>query len=755
MSDQEQKNTMHNPAPLTQSSAPAPKNCRKIVNTLWQRKATTFITMLIIMSASFFYLSLISPRYAATSSVLIEGNTSYPGEAQQDFVSTPHIDTAVLLSEVEVIKSRDLAKKVILRLGLMNDPEFNPHLKITKPNLFNKYFGETVSKDLENSEVEFKQLSVYQQKISHDEKANIMDQNIGLVIDNFLKNMQVQPAEGSFVLEVKFKSKNPVKAALISNTIVDIYLAQNVDIKSQSSIKFTNWLNQRLNSLRAQVRKAEIDVEQLKAENNLIAKEANGLNESGLSNQLVMERAKKAKAEANLQQIQSWVKSPENIDLASGVESSSMLSTLKTKENKLLNKIANLSVRYGPKYPKMVSIKIELKDTQDQMKRELNAMVNKVQAEVKFSENRVSALENSLQSAASKEEDGQSNIHLRELTRELEASQEIFSDFLQTYKRTMDQGELQSPQARVISYATIPLIPYYPNKTLLLSLSVLISFFIGVALALLFEKMVKTFRTSELLEKETGFKCLGLVPAIPVFEVNKPMADYILTKPAIRLAESMRSLRMLIKLRAENKGKKAKVITITSSLPGEGKTTLSAWLARMSAKSAERTIIIDCDLRRPRLHTAFGKEPENSLVEYLTGKCTLEEALFRDPITNMHAIFGRAVPNNALDLLGKDRMTNLINALREQYDLVILDSPACLSVADARLLASKSDQVLYAVAWNDTNKEVVHAGLKQFAEFGYDALNLVLTHVDLKKYSQYGFSDSAYYYSAYNPYYAD
>ena len=212
---------------------------------------------------------------------------------------------------------------------------------------------------------------------------------------------------------------------------------------------------------------------------------------------------------------------------------------------------------------------------------------------------------------------------------------------------------------------------------------------------------------------------------------------------------------MVLNLQARDQQHRPKVITITSSLPDEGKTTLSVWMARLAAKSEEKVIIIDCDLRCPRLHKAFGKKPEYTLVEYLTGRATLEQVIEKDKTSGAHIIYARPVPNNALDLLGKERMRNLINSLRERYDLVILDTPANMAVSDARLMAAQSDRTLYAVSWDDTPREVVNAGVKNFADFGYDALSFVLTNVDVKRHSRYGYGDAISYYNRYKKYYAD
>jgi len=390
------------------------------------------------------------------------------------------------------------------------------------------------------------------------------------------------------------------------------------------------------------------------------------------------------------------------------------------------------------------------------MKDEMQVVAESLEADLRVSQARVEALEQSLDDVEGvRLTENQANIRLRELARESESNQIIYDTFLKTYKRADQREKLQEAEARVISYATIPRFASYPNKPLFLSLAIAASFFLGIALALLLEKLDNAYKTSLQLENETGYPCFGIVPLALKLDKKKPIGDYILSKPASNVAEAVRTLRMVLNLRSQDPIKRPKVVTITSSLPNEGKTTLSSWMSRVAAKSGEKVIVIDCDLRRPKLHDAFGKKPQNTIVEFLTGRADLDEVIFRDPASGVHAIFARSVPNNALDLLSKQSMKNLIKSLRETYDLVILDSPACLAVSDARLLASESDQTLFAVSWDDTPREVVNAGVKQFADFGYDALAFVLTNVDIRRHSKYGYGDTVYYYSRYKQYYAD
>ncbi|MEM9469964.1 MAG: polysaccharide biosynthesis tyrosine autokinase [Pseudomonadota bacterium] len=722
---------------------------RNFLLMLWRRKFFILAIMIIALSVVFVLVNMVQPRYSAKALVMIE-NRFDPGPELRALISSMRVDTTLILSEAEVLKSRTLAARVIERLDLMNDSEFNPRIAS----------GQTISIDSilspkeADGEGRFRKLSVYDEESEASE--NLISGEMGVVIDRFLRNVYARPIPGSFVLQIEFVSEDPKKAALIANTIVDTYIDQRLEAKFKATQKLTEWLDKRLEGLRMQVRESEAAVEQYRSDNNLVVgarAEVTAQQLSELNSQLVVAKSQKAEAQAKLEQIEGWIKKPENIETTSEALNSRVIQNLKLEESQIRREMSELSTIYGDQHPRMINARSELSDLRNKMRSEMRVIAQNISAELKVAQARVSALEAGLDEIEKiKQTENQASIKLRELARESESSQMIFDTFLETYKKSDDQESLQEAEARVISYATVPRAASYPNKPLFLSLTAVASFFLGIAISLLLEKLDNAYRTSSQLEQQNGYPCFGVIP-----EVEKPgsgpIGDYILTKPASNVAESVRTLRMVLNLRSSDPEQRPKVVTITSSLPSEGKTTLSSWMARIAAKSGEKVIVVDCDLRRPNLHNAFGVRPDKTIVEFLTDKADLEQVIKRDDQSGAHVIYARSVPNNALDLISKDRMRKLIASLRKAYDLVILDSPACLAVSDARVLATHSDQTLYAVSWDDTPREVVGAGVKQFADFGYGALAFVLTNVDIKRHSKYGYGDAVYYYSRYKQYY--
>ncbi|NCC20986.1 MAG: hypothetical protein EOM26_00820 [Alphaproteobacteria bacterium] len=721
---------------------------RRLVLLLWRRRFLILAIMTIFVSLATIFLLKTEERFTARALVMIE-SVGYTQPELDALLKDMSIDTSLILGEVEVLKSRILARKIIDRLNLVDDPEFSPRARREGREWPGTDAVTAMTKDKASL---FRSLNV--EEIA-PKPVEVADVEISTTVDNFLRRLTVRPVPGSYVIQVFFESKDPRKASLVANAVVDMYIEERLETKFEAMQKVNRWLDARLETLRNQVRTSEAAVEEYRAEHGLlkgIRSELTAQQLTELSSQLVFAKAKLAEAQARMVNIGDWASDTQLLEASVEATSSPMIQELRRREAEIDNQYADLSTRYGDRHPRLIALKAEQDQIATKIDTELHRIARGIKTEVEVAKARVDALLASIDELEFRQQgENQAMIRLRELEREAEATRMIFDTFLDTYKRSDKKEQLQEAEARVISYASVPLYPSYPNRPLFLLLSLVVSLFVGFALSLLLEKLDNAFRSATQIESFTGYPCFGLVPAIRGKNQER-VASEIIDKPSSSLAEAMRALRMAINLRS--RGERPKVVAITSSFPGEGKTTLSAWLGKLAAKSGEKAIIIDCDLRRPRLHAAFGQDNSISIVEYLTGQAKLEDVIHSDPQSGAHVIFGRAVPGSAIDLLGKAEMETLLSVLRQTYDLVILDSPACLAVADSKLLAKRSDCTLYAVSWNETPREVVATGLKQFVDIGHEKMAFVLTNVDVRRHVKYGYGDTAYYYSHYKEYYS-
>ncbi len=673
-------------APSMNASSPGTHG---LLKTIRRRRNVIAAVLIAGLSLTIIALGLVKPRYTARSLLLVEHTSSAQAAAPAHGL--------MILNEREILRSRTVARKVIERLNLMSDPEFNPLFKDTVKE-------KTAAKT-------FKHLSVYGSELS-TLPPEVVDRSIAHMITNFQQKLKVSSIPGSFALQIEFTSLDPNKAALITNAIADIYIEQRLEEKLRATKKLTAWLDGRMLELREQL--------------------------SGLNDQIVTAQAENSDAQAQI------IRRPGQIKTAQEVINSSLVTRLKVEAVTLSGELSELSGRYGSKHPAIINLKSKLGEVKKAIRAE---MVKTTKPKRKISDISPEELEEQ------RYKDSDALVKLSELEREAASASLILKAFQKAYERLAQKEELQEPEARVLSYAIVPLSASFPDRALFLSISGLISLLMGFAFALLIERLDNSFRSPGQLETMARFPCYGLIPLVEKMD-KLDLSGYVLSKPSSTVAESVRTLRMVLKLRAPSDDK-PKVVSVTSSFPAEGKTTLSVWLARLAAKSGEKVIIIDADLRRPNVHKALGQDNDTSLVEYLTGKKELNEVIKKDASTGAHMIYGRSVPNSALDLVSSDKFASLVSSLRQVYDLIIIDSPACLAVPDARVLANMSDQMLYAVSWDKTQREAIMSGVKQFADMGYEKLAFVLTNVDVRRHVRYGYGDTVYCYGRYGEYCAE
>lgn len=700
---------------------------------LWRRKTALLSIICIGLFLSVFAIQILKPRYMARNLLLLqtpEKAASVMVDMQSTLMSSMSFDHALVLGQIEVLRSRTLARGVIERLGLMSDPEFNTYLD-GNPLLVSQ----------------FQKFNVQKSRM-RDLPPEVLNREVAEVVHNFLEQLRVRPVSGSYAIQISFESVDPVKAALIANTIADLYIQQRMEAKYQSARKMTAWLDKRLNALQSQVRAAESAVESYRARHNLDLGERNVLSAeqlSELNSQLLRAKAASAEAQARLEQVKNLSEEQYGLAKLSELVDSDFLRELKLERARIEAKISKFSSRYGEKHPEMIKVRLELSEIKKTIEEEILKIRETMKGEASFAQARVRALEDGVRNLTDQRNlDHAAMIKLRELEREAQSTRMIYDTFLQTYKRSDNQEELQEADARIVSYAVVPHRASFPNKILILVLGLLLSIFAGLLSVILLEKLDNSYKSAHQLERFLGFPCLSLIPVVR--GAGKHVGSFTLDYPTSITAEAVRTLRALLNLQVPEGKKRPQVIAMTSSVSGEGKTTLALWLARQAARSGEKVIVIDADMRKPNLHMVLGQAYERSIVDHLSGRAALGDIVHRDQESGAHIIFSAAVPDRALDLLGAGKMQQLITSLRQIYDLVIIDTPACLAVSDATMMTQVADQTLYAVAWNKTPREIVGSGVKRFTDIAYKKMAFVLTHVDIHKHAKYGYGDTPYYY---------
>lgn len=722
---------------------------QELLRTLWRRKSVIFSIVVLLTVLVTLIVFQIAPKYTAASNVIIDGRKNQVVDIES-VMSGVSSEMGALLSEVEVIKSSSLIRRVVTDLNLAKDPEFNEELRpvpwyktLVNPETY-------VSRDFLVS-IGLKRPEVL---LSETEQA---EERINRVINTVKEHMDVSIVGRSQVIAISFTSTNARKAALIANTIADQYIVDQLEAKFEATRRATSWLNDRLASLRDKVQTSEAAVQAYRESISNQVGQGSKLTEqqiSELNSQLILAQANRAEAQARLNQVQRLLGNTADLSSAAEVLNSPLIQRLRDQEAELLRKVSELESRYGARHPAMIKARAELADLRSSIEREVRKIAQSLKNEVGVAQARVSTLQQSLNSLESKNNtQNQAEIRLRELEREANANRLLYENFLNRFKETNSQEDLQQADARIISRAEVPVDPSAPKKQLIIAVAFVGSIFLGVVLVFVLEQLDNSFRSTEQLEQLAGVPGIGMIPLLTGNLLGKTDVGRFPThKPGSATTESVRSLRTSLML--SNVDNPPRIVGITSTVPSEGKSTLAAWLAQVTSNSGQRTLLVDCDLRRPTVHKTFGADNTHSLVELLADECTIDQAIKKDAETGLYLLPAKVTQANALDLLSSSHMQKTLIALREHFDFIVLDAPPILAVSDSKVIGLMADKMLYVVKWDSTPRGLVKAGLKESAEAGIDLAGAVLTQVNVKKHAKYGYGDYGYYYGRYKDYYA-
>jgi succinoglycan biosynthesis transport protein ExoP len=345
-------------------------------------------------------------------------------------------------------------------------------------------------------------------------------------------------------------------------------------------------------------------------------------------------------------------------------------------------------------------------------------------------------------------------IQLRALEREATANRTLYQTFLNRFKETSSTQGLESSNARVISKAEVPGGPSYPNRNKMLTNYIVMGFLAACGLVLGLQLLNPGMMTPEQVQKVLKEFVIGLIPISPGKAIPH---EYVLEKPNSGLVEAINSLKFGLAL--SDPDHPVKAIQVTSSVPEEGKTTLAIALARVMSASGKKVLLVDGDLRRSSIGKKLNmREKHKGLSDLVVaGDAPLAEFLVRDEKGKVDLMPpGTAKYANATDIFSSHRMEEIVTMLKSVYDLIIIDTPPVMAVADARIIGRVVDKTLFVVRWDKTPRKVAKAAMEQLNRANVDIAGVVLQQVDLDRYGRMGYGDSGYYYhyGRYGKYYS-
>jgi capsular exopolysaccharide synthesis family protein len=698
---------------------------RAIMKRRWGILGLTVATALIAMLVAF----NIRPTYRGTASLLIEQGKNKVVSIEEVY-SQGFIQREYFQTQVEILKSDELARKVVQKLKLTKHPDFDP--RQTEPGFFAKFvpgfFDEAGAAPSE-------------------------DAILKGVARKVKSALRVQLVRNSHLVEIAFVAHDKELAARVPNTLAELFVESDLDARVAMTQKATEWLRERMGELRGKVDSAEKNLQEYRDRERIV--DAKGLALSGASKQLeeltrnlVESRAKRAEAEAayNLvQQVQTG-RIKATYDTIPHVLRHSLVQRMKEMEGEAERRLGEAGRRYGPEHPNMIKARAEMDAARENTRRQIESVVAGISKEYEVARANEAAVERALgQSKADIQGLNRKEFQLGILEREVQQNRNLYDMFVNRLKETSAAGDLQSTIARLVDPATVPSTAYAPNKQQIVGVSAAVALVLSAILALLLDRLNNTLNSTSGVEQRLGVPALGVLQLIKGISGAAKKKGFIselafFNDSQSAFSEAVRTIRTSVLMSALDEPRK--VVVVTSSVPEEGKTTVSYNLA-CALGQVKKVLLIDADMRRPKIARLIGRDPRHpGLADLVAGQAQISQCVLHHEKAGIHILPAGTVPPNPLELISSKRFDDVVTKLKEAFDIVIFDSAPLQLVSDSLVLSNYASAVIYVVKADSTPYQVAQNGLRRLARVGAPVLGVVLNQLDLEKaekyYGEYG-----------------
>ena len=710
----------------------------KLWHVIWQRKWSIATLVLIAGMIATLWANTLTPIYQAEATLLIERNApkvvSFDQGYNQADYSYEYLDT-----QFELLKSRSLAERVVRELNLTIHPDYDPRqVPEEEPPLidigglmdsfdFNKVVPATMPVDLEAEK--------------EATEAEIFDS----VTSDLMGSISISPVQNTQLVAIQVEMPDPRLAATVANAMATGFIESQLEASMDMSATASTWMNSRLGELRSKLKKSEERLQQYREAENLVDVQGVGTISaaelSSTSDRMIDARSQRAEAESQYRQVQGMQGNWERLASVPAVLGHPLIQQFKADEARARAKVEELSRRYGAKHPAMEAARSELSAATGSLRGQVEQVVAGIERTYQLAVANESSLKTSFNVNKEQiQEISRKEFKLRELQREVDANRALYDTFMNRLKETSATADLESANARVVDSAITPTGPVKPQKTRIVLIAILLAGMLGVGLTLLLEALSNTFKGIEQVESRLNLPVLGILPLLKN-KGREEMVRMFSSDQDKSFSESIRTIRTSVVLAGIDH--EHKVLVVTSSVPGEGKSCVASNLA-IALGHMEKVLLIDADLRRPTLAKSFGFPVGTPGLANLIGHTArLEECI--KTLDGIDVIGAGTVPPNPLELLSSPRFAKAIEVLKAKYDRIIIDSPPTQAVSDALVLAAHADSLIYVIKSDATHIPLVEKGIGQLLQNNAPIKGIVLNKVDIKKAQKYGYSYGGYY----------
>jgi succinoglycan biosynthesis transport protein ExoP len=731
-----------------------------------KRYPTVLVALLVVFMIGLFATFRGKPVYEARALIEIQKeNPDVP--TLQELFQIEGVSDAYIETQNRILKSENLARRVITQLGLEKLPEFTRRSgswqiarEKAAPEPVQAGFGMSLAAD----------------KIVPEE-----------VLKNFEERLTVEPVKRSRLIEVTFESNDPNTAAQVVNTLTSAYIDANLEARWQAAQKASDWLSQQLLGMKAKLEKSEDELQKYGRGNGLLFLET----EKGTSENIVVQRLRELQQELTKAQADRYAKESlyrlleeRNYAELPGVFDNKLIQELTARLADLQREQSRLSANFNPNYPRVKELQSQIDESKAMLEAERTRAAGGIANDYKAAVGH----EEMLQKAFT-EQERQANdiagksVQYNILKREADTNKQLYVGLLEKLKETGVSSSLKATNIRVVDPAYPPKKFARPRILLDLSITLIVGMCLGIAAAFLQEHLDNTLKSSEDIERFLQIPSLGAVPAMELsanprrlhgFQTSAPVLDAEkvngtnerngrngnngskngtrLAPPWNRievqdggghphgaLAEAFHGLRTSVLLSTAKRP--PATLLVTSAQQGEGKTTVAANLAASLAQLGDSVLLIDADLRRPSLQKFFQVSRSTGLVNYLTGDSDWRSLVWQAAPIGVSVLFCGPVPPNPADLLSSEYMRSLIREASKEYKFVVLDSPPLLNLSDSRILATLVDGVILVVGGGTTPRELVQRAYLSAVDAGSHVIGATINFADVR---------NDYYYSGYH-----
>ncbi|MCP4697346.1 MAG: polysaccharide biosynthesis tyrosine autokinase [Gammaproteobacteria bacterium] len=700
----------------------------------WSILGLTFLSGLLAVLVAFSLM----PVYRATAVLHIEPNTSNIISIEEVY-GLSSANREYYKTQRAILKSRNLAEKVVIKFKLASHAEFNPNAQARQRGL--RLPSLNWREWLPDAWLPSKPPP------SPPTAAEKRD----TVVNAFMARLTVSQERDTQLMRISFEARDAKLAARVPNALIATYIENDREAKLKMTQEASVWLTERLANLRRKVEQSEKALQTYLEKENLVnvagVKSVATKQIDEIAMNLVRARQQLSEARNAYNQVQALKgQSTKAFESIPAVLKHPLVQRMKEAEVIAEGKVSELKKRYGPKHPKMIAAKSELKSARANMQRQVKRVLESIKKEFDIAHSNVAALQSDMEAnKVSIQQINRKEYGLGVLEREVAGNHQLYNMFLTRFKETDVAQSLHTTVGRVIDAAIVPRNPYKPKKRLIVMIALVLGLMFSVMLAFLLEYLDNTLKNVEDVEQKLAIPLLGVLPRLKNGKKNKSRAELIFLQENKSLfAESVRSIRTGVMF--SNLDQPRKVLLVTSSIPAEGKTTFATNQA-FALGQMEKTLLIDADMRRPSLARLFGWAVNApGLSDLVAGAKEMTECIHPLEEAGIDVLPSGVVPPNPLELLSSQRFNALIEELGAKYEHIVIDSPPIQMVSDAVVLTRQATAVVYVVKAQQTPYQIVQDGIRQLQQVNAHILGIVLNHLSAKgvrynyggKYGYYG-----------------